>query len=107
VRDTHPRSAMGIAREEPHHRSMQSITPPRAVEHHPIAPLVTDTVLGTVLIVAGVACGVAVFATPLLTAVMPAGRLSPDQMLIGMAVWGLALVAPAGAVPLRTRRTAR
>ena len=86
---------------------MQSITPPRPVEHHPIAPLVTDTVIGTVLIVGGVTFGVAVFATPLLTAVMPAGRLSPDQMIIGMAVWGLALVAPAGAILLGTSRLAR
>jgi hypothetical protein len=86
---------------------MQSITPPRPVEHHPIAPLVTDTVIGTALIVGGVTFGVAVFATPLLAAVMPPGRLTPDQMIIGMAVWGLALVAPAGAILLGTNRLAR
>jgi hypothetical protein len=98
---------MGMAREGRHHRPMQSITPPRPVEHHPIGPLVTDTVIGTILIVVGVTFGVAVFATPLLSAVMPAGRLTTDQMIIGMAVWGLALVAPAGAILLGTSRLAR
>ena len=87
--------------------AMQSITPPRPAHRTPLGSLVTDTVLGTLLIVAGVSFGVLIVATPLLTAIMPTGRLGADQMAFGMAIWAVALVAPAGAILLGTSRLVR
>src|SRR4029077_18864597 len=102
-----PASAMGVSRARHHRVAMQSITPPRPAHRTPLGSLVTDTVLGTLLIVAGVSFGVLIVATPLLTAIMPTGRLGADQMAFGMAIWGGALVPPAGALLLGTSRLVR
>ena len=87
---------------------MQSITPPRPVERTiPSRRLVTDTVLGTLLIVAGVTFGVLIFATPLLSAVMPPGAWVPTRWPSAWRSGAVALVAPAGAILLGTSRLVR
>jgi hypothetical protein len=87
---------------------MQVIAPPsRAADHPGAAPVVLGTVLGTVLIVFGVVLALVAFATPLLTWVMPTGRLGAGDMALGMLVWSLALVAPAGLVIFGANRLAR
>jgi hypothetical protein len=86
---------------------MQSVTPPRLVQRVPLGLLLTDTIIGTLLIVGGVTIGVLIVATPLLTMIMPSGRLGPDGMAAGIVILAVALVAPAGAILLGTNRLIR
>jgi hypothetical protein len=74
---------------------MEVIGPVRSVNRPPIAPLLGSTVFGTVLIVTGIVLAYLALATPVLRSVLPEGRLNPGQMATGMAIWALALVAPA------------
>ncbi|HEX6868341.1 MAG TPA: hypothetical protein VF119_06020 [Candidatus Limnocylindrales bacterium] len=85
---------------------MEVIAPTRT-ERPAIVPVIGGTVVATVFIVLGVVLAWAVFATPLLQAVMPSGRAETGQMFVGMLVWAVALVAPAGLLLVGANRLAR
>ncbi|HYH93712.1 MAG TPA: hypothetical protein VD763_11170 [Candidatus Saccharimonadales bacterium] len=85
---------------------MESIAPSRATRRPDVAPLVTGTVVGTLLVVGGIVLAFLAFGTPLLTRFMPGGRPGPEQMAAGMALWALALVAPAACILLGANRLA-
>lgn len=76
---------------------MEVIQPPQT-RRPTLAPLLSGTIIGTVLIVTGIVLAWLAFATPVLSSVVPEGRLNPGQMATGMAIWAVALVAPAGFV---------
>ena len=86
---------------------MEVIQPSQAERRPSIAPLLTSTVVGTVLIVIGIVLAWLAFATPVLHSALPEGRLDPGQMATGMAIWAVALVAPAGLVLVGTSRLVR
>jgi hypothetical protein len=86
---------------------MEVITPHRSAGRTAVAPLVGGTVFGTLFVVCGVALAYVAYATPLLTAALPSGRPDAAQTAMGMAIWALALVAPAGFVLVGTSRLAR
>ena len=86
---------------------MEVIAPPRPMEHRSVTPLLSSTVLGTALVVGGLSLAYMAFATPLLTMILPVGRPTTGQMAMGMAIWALALVAPAGFILAGTNRLAR
>lgn len=90
----------------PQHGGMEVITPPRPVEHRSITPLLRSTLVGIALVGAGLSSAYLAFATPLLSSVLPAGHPSIAQLATGMAVWALALVAPAGFILVGTNRLA-
>jgi hypothetical protein len=98
---------MEVARATDDDAPMQTITPPRPVARRPLGPVVAGTAIGTVLIVVGVVLGVLAFATPLLSMVLPSGRVSADRTLIAIVVWAAALVAPAALVLFGASRLAR
>lgn len=86
---------------------MEVIQPSDAVRRPPLAPLVASTVIGTVLIVTGVVLAYLALATPVLSTVLPDGRLNVGQVATGITVWAIALVAPAGLVLIGTSRLVR
>jgi hypothetical protein len=72
-----------------------------------MAPLLGGTILGTVLVVTGIVLAYIALATPLLRSAIPAGRPDLGQMLTGVAVWAIALVAPASFVLFGANRLVR
>ncbi len=86
---------------------MEVIAPPRPSRPAAVAPLLARTVYGTLFVVGGIVLAFVAYATPLLTAALPAGRPDALQSLMGAAIWGLALVAPAGLVIIGAYRLAR
>ena len=88
-------------------RPMEVIAPSHRTDRPAVVPVIGGTVVATVLIVLGVVLAWAVFATPLLQAVMPSGRADGGQVIVGMIVWAVALVAPAGLLLLGANRLAR
>lgn len=52
--------------------------------------------VGTILIVGAAILGYLIFATEFLAQFMPAGRISPTQLMTGVLAWTFALTAPAG-----------
>ena len=101
-----PGLAIGAARDRPQHGGMQVITPPRSARHRSITPLLSSTFVGIALVVAGLSTAYLAYATPLLSSVLPAGHPSVGQLASGIAVWALALVAPAGFILVGTNRLA-
>lgn len=86
---------------------MEVIAPARHDERLPVIPTVGGTVFGTLLIVSGVVLAWAALATPILMAAVPTGHPGPTQVLIGMGIWAVALVAPAALVIAGAARLAR
>lgn len=86
---------------------MQVISADRGTPRRSLIPIIGRTVIATSLVVAGIALGYAAFATPLLATAIPTGRPDALQTVMGMALWAVALVAPAGAILLGTQRLAR
>ena len=86
---------------------MEVIQPARSVRRPSIAPLLGSTVVGTVLIVVGLVLAYIALATPALRSVLPEGRLNAGQMATGMAIWAIALVAPAGFLLVGFNKLAR
>ena len=86
---------------------MELITPRRPLRRDAVAPLLGNTVFGTLFVVGGVTMAYVAYATPLLTSALPAGRPDAAQAIMGIAIWALALVAPAGLVLVGTSRLAR
>ena len=86
---------------------MVLISPHRRTDRTSLGPLVGGTFIGTVLVAVGLSLAYITFATPLLHRLLPSGRPDTGQTLVGMAIWALALVGPAGCVLLGTSRLAR
>jgi hypothetical protein len=86
---------------------MQVITAARGTPRPSLIPIVGRTVVATLMVVGGLVVAYAVFATPLLSQAIPAGRPDAGQLVVGMALWAIALVAPAGFILVGTTRLAR
>ncbi len=86
---------------------MEVITPTRTADRPSVAPLLRGTILGTLLIVSGMAAAYLAFATPLLGSVLPIGRPNAGEMMTGVVIWSLALVAPSVFVLAGMSRLAR
>jgi hypothetical protein len=85
---------------------MEVITPRRAVPRPTIGPVIGGTLVGTILIVLGLVMAYMAFATPFLLWLMPKGHLGTGETIAGMAIWAVALVAPAGFIIIGTTRLA-
>jgi hypothetical protein len=72
-----------------------------------IAPLLGGTILGTVLVVTGIVLAYIALATPALRSAIPTGRPDLGEMLTGIALWAIALVAPAAFVLFGANRLVR
>lgn len=73
---------------------MQLIQPSHALRPAR-GPLLLGAVVGSVLLVGGLALAWIAFATPLVRGLTPSSiRPAPDQVAIGALVWGISLVAP-------------
>jgi hypothetical protein len=86
---------------------MEVITPTRAAGRTSFVPVIAGTIIGTVCIVAGVVLAWVALGTSFLSSVMPPPRADAVRTAAGMAVWALALVAPAALVLIGTSRLAR
>ena len=86
---------------------MDVIVPSRPVRRTPIVPLVGGTLFSTMFIIGGLALAYLAFATPFLTLALPSGRPDAAQAVVGIAIWAVALVAPAGLVLAGASRLAR
>jgi hypothetical protein len=86
---------------------MDVIVPPRPLHRPSVVPLVGGTLFGTLFIIGGLAMGYVAFATPFLSLALPSGRPDATQTVIGMAIWTIALVAPAALVLAGANRLAR
>ena len=86
---------------------MQLISTATAHARRPIGSIVTGTLVGAILVAGGLSLAYLVFATPLLGALLPSGRLGPGQMATGMVVMAFALVAPVTFVAVGTYRLAK
>lgn len=91
----------------PHDASMVLLSPHRRADRSSLALLVRRTFIGTVFVAVGLSLAYIAFATPLLHRLLASGRPDTGQTLVGMAIWALALVGPAGCVLLGTSRLAR
>jgi hypothetical protein len=86
---------------------MDVIVPSRPLQRPSIVPLLSGTVFGTLFIVGGLVMAYVVFATPFLQVALPSARPDAGQAAIAIAIWAIALVAPAGFVLAGTNRLAR
>jgi hypothetical protein len=86
---------------------MEVIQPSSAVKRPSMAPLLSGTVVGTILIVSGIVMAYVALATPALSSVLPSGRLNIGQMATGVIVWSIALVGPAVFVLIGATRLVR
>lgn len=87
--------------------AMEVIAPAHINRRPSIVPILGLTVVGTLLVVGGVTLAYLAFATPFLGQVLPSGRPTAAQMVTGVAIWALALVAPAACILAGTSRLAR
>ena len=86
---------------------MDVISPSRPQTRATLIPMMSGTVLGALLIVGGLALAYVAFATPFLGLALPSGRPDAIQTAIGITIWAVALVAPAGFVLAGANRLAR
>jgi hypothetical protein len=89
------------------HPHMEVISPAQRAPRPSIGPIVASAMAGTMLVVGGLTLAYIVFATPVLSMLLPNGRGDTGQMAVGMAIWAIALVAPAACILLGTSRLAR
>jgi len=106
-RTSYPGLPIDDALPGPEHGRMEVIQPSNHARRPSMAPLLGGTVLGTVLIVAGVVLAYVALATPALRSVLPEGRLDIGEMATGAVVWTIALVAPAAFVLVGMSRLVR
>ena len=99
-----PIDAVGFARDD---GDMEVISPSQPARRPSLGPLLAGTVVGTVPIVTGVVLAYVALATPALSSAMPTGHLDVGEVITGITVWGVALVAPAGFVLFGTSRLVR
>lgn len=69
--------------------------------------MLSGTLFGTLFIASGLALAYVAFATPFLDLAIPSGRPDAVQTALGIAIWAVALVAPAGFVLAGANRLAR
>ena len=86
---------------------MDVIVPARPIQRPSIVPLVGGTLLGTLFIIGGLILAYLAFATPFLHLALPSGRPDVVQAVVAIAIWAIALVAPAGFVLAGANRLAR
>lgn len=86
---------------------MDVIAPSRPLPRTSFVPLLGGTLFGTLSIVGGLALAYLALATPFLQTALPPGRPDAGQTAIGIGIWAVALVAPAGFVLAGTNRLAR
>ena len=86
---------------------MEVIQPSSAFKRPSMAPLLAGTVIGTILVVTGIVMAYVALATPVLTSVLPTGRLNIGQMASGVVIWSIALVGPAAFVLIGANRLVR
>ncbi len=103
----YPRRAIGTPARDRDHGDMQVITAARGTPRPSLIPIVGGSLVSTLLVVGGLVLAYVVFATPLLTGAIPAGRPDATQMLTGVGLWAVALVAPAGLILVGATRLAR
>jgi hypothetical protein len=90
-----------------HDRVMQVLSPARIERARPrVLSIVVGGAFGTVLIVVALVVGYLVFATPMLSSLLPDGRASFSQLAVGMLAWTFALAAPAAFALLGAARLA-
>ena len=86
---------------------MDVISPSRPQTRATLIPMMSGTVLGALFIVGGLALAYVAFATPFLGLALPSGRPDVIQTAIGITIWAVDLVAPAGFVLAGANRLAR
>jgi hypothetical protein len=86
---------------------MDVIAPPRPSQRKTFVPVVSGTLFGALFIVSGLALAYVAFATPFLGMAIPSGHPDAIQTATGIAIWAIALVAPAGFVLAGANRLAR
>jgi hypothetical protein len=86
---------------------MDVIASSRPLPRASFVPLLGSTVFGTLSIIGGLALAYLAFATPFLQLALPSGRPDAAQTAVGMGIWAMALVAPAGFVLVGANRLAR
>lgn len=106
-RARYPPSPIDAAAFHRDHAGMEVISPSHPARRPSLGPLLAGTVVGTVLIVTGVVLAYVALATPALSSAMPTGHLDVGEVITGITVWGIALVAPAGFVLFGTSRLVR
>lgn len=106
-RREYPGSVIGTRPRDRDDARMQVITAARRTPRPSLIAIIGWTVVATLMVVAGLVLAYAAFATPLLSQAIPAGRPDAAQMAMGMALWAVALVGPAGFVLVGTARLAR
>ena len=88
-------------------QDMQLISAVSAQPRRPVGAIVSGTLVGAILVAGGLSLAYLAFATPLLSMLLPSGRLDPGAMTAGMVVMALAIVAPVTFVAVGTTRLAR
>jgi hypothetical protein len=86
---------------------MEVISPASGAPRRSITPLLVTSVVGMALVVGGLTLAYVAYATPALSMILPTGHPTAGQMAAGMAIWALALVAPAACILAGTSRLAR
>jgi hypothetical protein len=87
---------------------MEVISPSRQGQpRSSVVPILASGTVGTVLIISGLGFAYVLFATPALGLLLPGGRPDTMQLVLGMAIWAVALIAPAACILLGTNRLAR
>lgn len=86
---------------------MQVLSPPRIDRARPrLASIAMGIVFGTILLSIALVIAYTVFATPVLSALLPQGRPSITQLAVGMLAWTFALASPAAFALLGAARLA-
>lgn len=86
---------------------MQLISAGSASVRRPVGAIVSGTLVGATLVAGGLSLAYLALATPLLLALLPSGRLDAGDMVTGMIVMAVALVAPIVFVAVGTTRLAK
>ena len=73
---------------------MQLISATSGPIRRPVGSIVSGTLVGAVLVAGGLSLAYLAFATPLLGMLLPSGRTGPAQVVTGIVVMSIALVAP-------------
>jgi hypothetical protein len=86
---------------------MQLISATSGPVRRPVGSIVSGTLVGAILVAGGLSLAYLVFTTPLLSMILPSGRTGPGQVVTGIVVMAMALVAPLVFVAVGTTRLAR
>jgi hypothetical protein len=103
----YPGLVIGDAGSGRHDDDMQVIPATPAPARRPVGAIVSGTLVGATLVAGGLSLAYLAFGTPMLTILLPAGRVGPGQMALGMIVMAMVLVAPATFFAVGTHRLAR